>query len=97
MLNPSLSIIMFIRTVFLMNKDEKFEKIQQQVDYLEDEGFAEEAGVRLTLFRNAKEAMQAIRNNEVEGVTWTDECEAKFQARSQMYDAIDQEDPWDLV
>lgn len=58
--------------------EERFEELKKSVNYLNEEGFVPKDR-KLIVFRNSKEAIAAIRNNEVEGIVWDDECERKWQ------------------
>lgn len=92
------SYINFYRTEDIMN-DEYYEQLQKTVDYLENEGFAEEAGVSFKLFRNAEEAIAAIRNNEIPGVEWTEECEQKWQMQNRLEEIVrikEEDDDWEV-
>ena len=77
--------------------DERYEQLQKAVDYLQEEGFAGDK--HLTLFRNADEAIAAIRANKVPGVQWTEECEQKWQTQERLQSIVheeDDDDDWDV-
>lgn len=57
--------------------DDKFEQLKKDVDYAKAEGFIPN-NQQFLLFRNSDEAIQAIRNNSVPGITWTKEDEEKW-------------------
>lgn len=68
-------------------ENNKYEQLQKDVNRLNQEGFVPE-GQQLRVFRNADELIEAIRRNEVSGITWTEEDEAKWQAAEAIYKAF---------
>lgn len=59
--------------------NERFEQLGKDITRLNEEGFVPE-GKELRLFRTADDLIEAIRNNEIPGIPWTEEDEAKWQA-----------------
>lgn len=72
-------------------KEERYEDLKKKVQYLNDEGFAGE-GKQFILFENADAAIDAIRQNQIPGITWTDQDEAKWQAQEAIRKALDGEE-----
>lgn len=56
---------------------EQFDQLEKDVNYANLEGLAPE-GKQYMLFRNSDEAIKALRNNEIPGVKWDEECERKY-------------------
>lgn len=67
--------------------EKRYNDLEKQVQYLNDEGFAGE-GKQFMLFENADAAIDAIRQNQIPGITWTDEDEAKWQAQEAIRNAF---------
>lgn len=79
--------------------EERYEQLQQAVTRLSEEGFVPE-GKEITLFRNADEAIAAIRANKVPGVVWTEECEQKWQMQERLTEVVhsqeeEEDEDWD--
>jgi len=72
-------------------EDKRFEKLEKDVNYLNEEGFAGEEQ-QFILFRNADEAIEAIRKNQVPGISWNEDDEARWQAAMAIDRALDSEE-----
>jgi hypothetical protein len=57
--------------------NEKFKQLKKYINYAELEGMIP-SNQQFLLFRNSDEAIQAIRNNEVPGIVWTEKDEEKW-------------------
>jgi len=68
-------------------KEVRFEELKKSVNYLNEEGFAGE-NKQFIVFRNAEEAIKALRNNEIPNVPWTEEDEQKWQAAQAIENAF---------
>lgn len=63
--------------------EERYNDLDKKVQYLNDEGFAGE-GKQFMLFENSDAAIEAIRQNKVSGITWTQDCEKKWQEQNHL-------------
>jgi hypothetical protein len=59
-----------------MNND-KFEQLKKDLNYAKMEGMLPD-NKQFILFKNSDEAIEAIRNNAVPGITWAEEDEQKY-------------------
>lgn len=57
--------------------EEKFEQLKKDVNYANSEGLVQE-GKQLLLFKNSEEAIEALRNNAIPGIKWTEDDEKKY-------------------
>jgi glutaredoxin-related protein len=57
--------------------DDKFEQLKKDLNYAKMEGMLPNTK-EFVVFRNSDEAIEAIRRNEVSGITWTEEDEQKY-------------------
>ena len=67
----------------------KYEQLQKDVTRLNEEHLIGNQSIKL--FANAEEAIQAIRNNEIPGITWGPEEEEKYQRLNYLEDCLDEE------
>ena len=79
-------------------KPEKQKRLEQYVNYVNEEQILGE-DVKLHYFANEEELVNALRRGEIPGVTWTEECEAKWQMEKRLENEIslnyeDYDDPW---
>lgn len=72
-----------------MNKDEQFEQLKEDVEYINDEFLI--GNQQALLFRNVEDAIRAIQNNEVPGVKWTAEDQAKWDAAEAVRKALEED------
>lgn len=68
-------------------EEDKYEQLKKDVTRLNEEGFVPE-GKHLHVYKNADELIEAIRNNQVPGIKWTEEDEAKWQASEAIENAF---------
>lgn len=61
----------------MKNKDNKWEQLQKDVNYFNEEGFLLD-DKKFMVFENSDKAIEAIRNNQIPGIKWTAECESKW-------------------
>lgn len=59
-------------------EDNKYEQLKKDVNYMNEEQLVPE-GAQLRVYRNADELIQAIRNNEIPNIPWTEEDEVRYQ------------------
>lgn len=57
--------------------DKEFDQLKKDVNYAHMEGMLP-SNTQLLVFKGADEAIAAIRNNEIPGVVWTEECEKEW-------------------
>lgn len=72
-----------------MNKDEQFEQLSKDVEHINEEFLI--GNQQALLFRNVEDAIKAIQNNEVPGVQWTEEDQAKWNAAEAVRKALQDE------
>ena len=60
-----------------MTPEEQQKRLEQLVSYLNMEFTPDDQ--QIMLFMNPSEAIDAIRRNEIPGITWTEEDEIKYQ------------------
>lgn len=57
--------------------NERFEQLKKDLAYAKMEEIIP-SNKDYKLFRNSEEAIQAIRNNQIPGINWTEEHEQKY-------------------
>lgn len=64
-------------------EENRYKDLKKKVDYLNLEGFAGEDN-QFLVFRNPQELIEAIRNNKVPNIQWTEENENRWQKEKEL-------------
>ena len=73
-------------------EEEKFDRLKKEVVYINEEFLTGNQEARL--YRNADELINAIRNNEVPGIPWTEEDERKWQLEEAYNASLETKPEW---
>ena len=74
-----------------MNKDEQFEQLSKDVEHINEEFLIGDQ--QAILFRSVEDAIRAVQNNEIPGITWTEEDQAKWDAAEAVRKALEKNEP----